>query len=143
MKTTSLGQCTLTEDQIKQAAESDYMNTEQLDFFKHQLLLLHESTEARIQEAKSQMASPPELNDDSDRTSWEEECSTSLRILDREQKLLSKIRQSLERIRSGTYGYCLESDEPIGIPRLLARPTAEYCAEVKARMEYREQSYRD
>ncbi|WP_257275825.1 MULTISPECIES: TraR/DksA C4-type zinc finger protein [unclassified Endozoicomonas] len=143
MSSTSPGQCPLTEDQIKQAAESDYMNSEQLDFFKHRLLVLHESTEARIQEAKNQMASPPELNDDSDRASWEEECSTSLRILEREQKLLSKIRLSLQRIRSGSYGYCLESDEPIGIPRLLARPTTEYCAEVKARIEYKEQVYRD
>ncbi|BFM17734.1 RNA polymerase-binding protein DksA [Maricurvus nonylphenolicus] len=143
MSTSPLAQCALTEEQIKQAPESDYMNEEQLEFFRCLLLELHESTKNRIQEAKRQMATPPEFNDENDRASWEEECSTSLRILDREQKLLPKISQSLERIRLGNYGYCLESDEPIGVPRLLARPTAEYCAEVKAQMEYKEQAYRD
>ena len=133
----------LTEDELRVAPESDYMNAEQLDFFRYRLVELHESTKERIQEAKNQMSSPPEFNDESDRASWEEECSTSLRILDREQKLLPKILQSLERIRLGAYGYCLESGEPIGIPRLLARPTAEYCADVKTVMEIRERAYRD
>ncbi|WP_339890082.1 TraR/DksA family transcriptional regulator [Neptuniibacter pectenicola] len=136
-------QCALTEEQIIKAPKSDYMNAAQLEFFRRRLTQLHETINERIQEAKHKMATPPELNDDSDRASWEEECSTSLRILDREQKLLPKIVQSLERIRLGTYGYCLESDEPIGIPRLLARPTAEYCADVKADRELKERIYRD
>lgn len=143
MNTSQKGQCALTKEQILKASKSDYMNTEQLEYFRSLLMQLHESISGRIQEAKNKMASPPELNDDSDRASWEEECSTSLRILDREQKLLPKIIQSLERIRLGTYGYCLESDEPIGIPRLLARPTAEYCADVKTDRELKERAYRD
>ncbi|MBB6522272.1 TraR/DksA C4-type zinc finger protein [Pseudoteredinibacter isoporae] len=133
----------ITEEQIKAAPESDYMNSEQLEFFKQLLFDLHDSTTARIEETKRLMASPPDLNDENDRASWEEQNSISLRILDREQKLLPKIKQSLERIRLGEYGYCLESGEPIGVPRLIARPTAEYCADVKALQETKEKFYRD
>jgi len=134
---------TLTEKQILAAAASKYMNEKQLEFFKHRLIALHKSTNERIQESKDQLAHPPEFNDDNDRASWEEQNSISLRILDREQKLLPKIQQSLERIRTGEYGYCLESGDPIGIPRLLVRPTAEYCADVKALQETKELFYRD
>ena len=131
----------LSEAQIKEAPESDYMNEQQLAFFKQKLIELHESTGVRIQEAKDQMANPSDLSDANDRASWEEQSNIALRIVEREQKLLPKIRQSLERIRLGTYGYCLESGAPIGIPRLLARPTAEYCAEVKAVNELKENHY--
>lgn len=133
----------LSEEQIREAPESDYMNKEQLLFFKNRLLELYESTDVRIKEARDQMASPSDLSDANDRASWEEQSAISLRIVEREQKLLPKIRQSLERIRLGEYGYCLESGEPIGIPRLLARPTAEYCAEVKAVSELKENHYKD
>ncbi len=87
------------------------------------------------------MASPISSSDANDRASSEEQSNLALRIVDREQKLLPKIRQSLERIRLGDYGYCQESGEPIGIPRLLARPTAEYCAEVKALKEIKEHHF--
>ena len=132
----------LTEEQIQEASESDYMNTEQLAFFKNKLLELYEATNFRIQEARDQMAKPlDDLSDLNDRASWEERSSVALRIVDREQNLLPKIQQSLDRIRLGTYGYCLESDEPIGIPRLLARPTADYCAEIKEIQEEKETRY--
>lgn len=132
----------LSEEQIKAAPESDYMNADQLEFFKNKLLELYEATDVRIQEAKDQMASPLDFSDANDRASWEEQSAIALRIVEREQKLLPKIRQSLERIRLGSYGYCLESGEPIGIPRLLARPTAEYCAEVKLVSELKENHYK-
>ncbi|MBX2808719.1 MAG: TraR/DksA C4-type zinc finger protein [Cellvibrionaceae bacterium] len=120
------------------------MNAEQLAFFKHKLEALYASTGIRIQEAKDEMTRPLEdFSDANDRASWEEQANIALRIVEREQKLLPKIQKSLERIRLGTYGYCLESDEPIGIPRLLVRPTAEYCAEVKAVQELKEDQYRD
>ena len=133
----------LSEQQVKDAPASDYMNEEQLLFFKHKLIELYESTQERIQEAKDQMNTPLDCSDANDRASWEEQAGLALRIVEREQKLLPKIRQSLERIRLGTYGYCLESGEPIGIPRLLARLTAEYCAEVKAVNELKERHYKD
>lgn len=131
----------LSEKQILEAPESDYMNAEQLVFFKNRLFELHESTRARIQEVREQMASPMTSSDENDRASSEEQSNIALRIVEREQRLLPKIQQSLERIRLGTYGYCLESGEPIGIPRLLARPTAEYCAEVKTLKEIKEHHY--
>ncbi len=133
----------LTEKQISSAPESDYMNADQLEFFRRRLVELHDSTRARIQEAKNQMSNPIAESDINDRASTEEQSMLALRIVDREQKLLPKIQQSLERIRLGTYGYCLESDEPIGIARLLARPTAEYCTEVKAMKEKQENHYKD
>jgi len=130
------------EKKLIAAPESEYMNDEQLDFFRNKLIELHDSTRERIREAKEEMLSPPDLSDASDRASWEEQTAILMRIVDREQKLLPKIQQSLERIRLGTYGYCLETDEPIGIPRLLARPTAEYCADVKVCQEMQEHLYR-
>lgn len=133
----------ITEEHLKAAPETDYMNEEQVEFFRQRLIDLHNSTTARIEETMKLMASPPNLNDENDRASWEEQNNISLRILDREQKLLPKIKQSLKRLRLGEYGYCLETGEPIGIPRLLARPTAEFGADVKAIQESRERVYRD
>ena len=131
------------ENKLIEAPESDYMNEEQLEFFRQKLIELHETTVERVRDAKDQMLSPSDLSDHSDRASWEEQCAILMRIADREQKLLPKIKQSLERIRHGNFGYCLETGEPIGIPRLLARPTAEFCADVKICQEMKEHHYRD
>ena len=132
----------LSEEEILAMPESDYMNAAQLEFFRSMLIKLQESTCVRIQEARNQMTSPMGFSDENDRASCEEQSAIALRIVDREQKLLPKIQQSLMRIRLNTYGYCLESGEPIGIPRLLARPTAEYCTEVKALKEIKEHHYK-
>ena len=133
----------LTEEQLRAAPDSDYMNSDQLAFFRQYLVDLHESTRERIQEVKKEMLNPPEFSDHSDRASWEEQCALSMRIVDREQKLLPKIQQAMERIRLGSYGYCEETGEPIGIPRLLARPTAEFSADVKIFKEMKEHLYND
>ena len=133
----------LSQESIVNAPESEYMNDAQLTFFRRLLVKLHDTTRDRIREAKERMSTPQELGDETDRASWEEQCAISLRIVDREQKLLPKIQQSLERIRHGTYGYCLESGDPIGIRRLLVRPTAEYCADIKVFKEMKEHIYRD
>ena len=133
----------ISEEMILAAPDSQYMNSEQLEFFKQRLLDLYKSTCNQIDEARNKMVNPMDSSDLNDRASSEEQSSIALRIVDREQKLLPKIRQSLERIRLGEYGYCMESGEPIGIPRLLARPTAEYCTEVKTLKEMKEHQYRD
>ena len=130
-----------SEEDIRNAPGSDYMNDAQLAFFKAYLIELHDITRAHIRNAKQEMANRPELTDPSDLASWEEQCAILLRIVDREQKLLPKIQQALERIRLGEYGYCEETGEPIGIPRLLARPTTEYCADVKLCQELKEHVY--
>ena len=133
----------LTKEEILAAPEANYMNADQLAFFRQLLIDLHESTMVRVREAKEQMSCSFDSSDVSDRATWEEQSNLALRIVDREQKLLPKIQQALERIRCDDFGYCLESGEPIGIPRLLARPTAEYCAEVKAIKEVKEHNYKD
>lgn len=133
----------LTKEQILKAPEKDYMNTAQLEFFRALLIAEHDTTREHIQQAKDQMSCPMDLTDENDRASWEEQLNISMRIVDREQKLLPKIIKALERIRIGEFGYCKESGEPIGIPRLLARPTAEYCADVKVVKEIKEHAYKD
>ena len=132
----------ITKEALLSASEDDYMNDEQLAFFRQLLMDLYAETLESMDKARKQLSSPPEMNDDADRAAYEDESRLSLRILDRERRLLPKIDAALKRITSGDYGYCEESGEPIGIPRLLARPTAELCAEVKALHERKEQVYR-
>ena len=91
----------LTDQQVLDAPEADYMNDAQLEFFRLKLLALHESTQARIREAKAQMSSPIAESDANDRASSEEQSSIALRIVEREQKLLPKIGQLREQIRQG------------------------------------------
>ncbi|WP_047042965.1 TraR/DksA C4-type zinc finger protein [Vibrio mexicanus] len=136
-------QALMSEEEILAAPESDYMNEAQLAFFENRLMELYQSTSDHIERTRKEMTQPMEFSDESDRASSEEQSAIALRIIDREQKLLPKIRQSLARLRAGDYGYCLESGDPIGIPRLLIRPTAEYCAEVKEQLENKEHRYRD
>jgi len=131
------------EQKILNAPEDDYMNEEQLEFFRLKLIELHDTTRERIRDAKEQMLNKPDTTDPLDKATWEEQSSLLIRIVEREQRLLPKIQQSLERIRHETYGFCLESGEPIGIPRLLARPTAEYSIDVKSVMEMKEHLQKD
>jgi len=138
-----MSKLTTLEQEMVDAPESEYMNAKQLDFFRERLLELHKTTSIRILESKQQMESPMDFSDPSDRATSEEQSNIALRIVEREQKLLPKIQLALKRIRQGEYGYCLESGEPIGIPRLLARPTSEFCAEVKAIKEIKEHQFKD
>jgi DnaK suppressor protein len=95
-------------------------------------LLLHaDATRAQLREHEP-------VADPSDRATIEEENLLEQRVRDRERKHLRKIEAALNRIDAGTYGYCLETGEPIGLRRLLVRPTAEYCLEVQEVHERRE-----
>lgn len=133
---------TMTRDEIRQAPADDYMNEAQLAFFRKLLEGLRTETMDSIEAAKQQLANPPEMNDEADRAAYEEESRLALRIVDRERRLLPKIEAAIKRLSNGNFGYCRESGEPIGIPRLLARPTAELCAEVKTLNERKELNYR-
>jgi DnaK suppressor protein len=117
------------------------MNDAQLIFFQNMLVEMKEKTMAHIDELKGSLGKPPEVNDEVDNAQYEEESRLMLRILDRERKLLVKIDKSLRRIRDESYGFCIESGEPIGLPRLLIRPVSEYCAEVKQVNEGKEQHF--
>ena len=133
----------LKEKQIRRAPKKDYMNEAQLEFFKNHLLELKRETISHIDEARQRLADANRETDELDRALTEEENRLRLRIADRESKLLPKIDEALKRIEEGEYGWCEETGEPIGIERLLLRPTATLCAEAKARQERLERNYRD
>ena len=120
--------------------EADYMNEEQLAFFDARLVELRRQTMEEI-EASKQEINYDRVSDVSDRATLEEEAQIALRLADRKRQLIPKIDKARQRIRQGEYGYCLQSGEPIGIPRLLVRPTAEYCTDIKNINETRERGY--
>lgn len=133
----------LTEAQIRKASKKDYMNDAQLAFFRDLLLQQREEVLAREVEIRERLNSRENSADPADRATTEEEHWLDLRLRDREAKLLRKIDQALERIKLKEYGYCEETGEEIGIPRLLARPTAQVCVDVKDHSERIEAQFRD
>lgn len=133
---------TLTEEELLKAPEKDYMNEAQLEFFRQRLLAQRAELENDIARARSELSTNENEPDELDRASAEEERWLSLRISEREGKLLRKIDEALQRIDDGDYGYCEDTGDPIGIPRLLARPTATLSAEAKTRREQLEKTHR-
>ena len=123
------------------APEAQYMNAEQLAFFDQRLQQLRAETLDEITAIKNQMLSNSQVSDVLDRAQQEEESQIALRIADRKRQLIPKIDAARQRIRNGEYGYCLQTGEPIGIARLLIRPTAEYCTDVKTINELKEGIY--
>lgn len=121
--------------------KAEYMNEEQLAFFDQWLQVLTAETLAEIETARSHMVSQTQVSDVSDRATQEESAMITLRIADRKRQLLPKIQAARQRIRDKEYGYCLQTGEPIGLERLLIRPTAEYCTDAKKLNEQREHFY--
>ncbi len=120
------------------------MGVRQLEFFRQQLMhwreeLLKESSQT-LQSLQQESLQAPDV---ADRASAETERSVELRTRDRERKLIAKIAEALERIEEGSYGYCEETGEPIGIRRLEARPIATLSLEAQERHERMEKIYRD
>ena len=133
----------LTKEKILRAPKKNYMDKDQLSFFKTQLNELKKETLKHIKDAKDRLSNPPACSDEVDRAQHEIDSMLFLRIVERESKLLPKIDKALLRIKSGDYGYCLETGEPIGLERLISRPTAEFCAEVKSINEEKEKHFAD
>ena len=133
----------LTESKIKRAAASKYMNADQLDFFKERLINQKNELKSHLENVRNELSKQSRECDELDRAQIEEESHLRLRILDRESKLLPKIDEALKRIEDGSYGYCINTGEPIGIERLLVRPTALFSAEEKNRQEKIEKAYKD
>jgi len=121
-----------------------YMSKEQLDHFQQILLSwkndLMEEVDRTVLHMKDEAANFPDPND---RATQESEFSLELRTRDRERKLIRKIDEALKRIEDGTYGYCIETGEEIGIKRLEARPVATLSVEAQERRERREKQYGD
>jgi DnaK suppressor protein len=131
----------LTEQDLLNAPESDYMNPAQLSYFKHILQKLQQELLANADDTGQHLRENEVMTDIADRATQEEEYTLELRTRDRERKLLKKIEKSLHLIEEGAYGYCEETGEPIGIPRLLARPTASLCIEAQERRERLQKLY--
>ncbi|HEX8979175.1 MAG TPA: RNA polymerase-binding protein DksA [Parasulfuritortus sp.] len=123
--------------------EKDYMNDVQLAFFKHRLQTMKEEILVNARETGEHLKENEVFADPNDRATVEEENMLEQRVRDRERKLLKKIDASLRRIEEGEYGYCLETGEPIGVARLLARPTAELSIEAQEKHERLEKLYAD
>jgi DnaK suppressor protein len=121
----------------------DYMNDTQQQFFRELLLTQRADLQVRIDEEFIELRQPDTSSDVADIGAAEEQRQWQLRLLEREKKLLDKIDQALERLARGEYGWCAETGEPIGLKRLLLRPTATLCIEAKERQEQREKHQRD
>ena len=131
----------LSEEDILKAPEKDYMNASQLAFFKGRLQTMEEDILRNAGETTEHLRETIIVPDPADRATIEEEHALELRTRDRERKLLKKIQQSIVRIDSGDYGYCEETGDPIGIPRLLARPTATLSLEAQERREMKQKMF--
>lgn len=124
--------------------DEEYMNDLQVEYFRQKLLawkksLLNQSQDTLEDLHQGGLNQP----DDIDRASMETDKALDLRTKDRARKLISKINDALKRIEDGTYGYCEETGEPIGLERLEARPVATLSIEAQERHERMEKTYDD
>ena len=134
----------LSEAELLAMPDSEYMNEKQLDFFRCQLTALKDDLLSNAGETTEHLREDTTIvPDPADRATIEEEHALELRTRDRERKLLKKISQSLARIEAGDYGYCDETGEPIGLGRLLARPTATLSLEAQQRREMKQKMFGD
>ena len=134
----------LTDAEVLAMPDSEYMNEKQMAYFRRKLLqpktdILNSAGETTEHLREDTVIVP----DPADRATIEEEHALELRTRDRERKLLKKIEQSIARIDAGDYGYCDETGEPIGVGRLLARPTATLSLEAQQRRELKQKMFGD
>lgn len=132
----------MTEHELLAQPEADYMNDAHQGFFRELLRGQRLELQERISGEFDQLREHETSSDPADIGSAEETRQWQLRVLEREKKLLDKIDESLERLARGEYGWCRETGEPIGLKRLLLRPTATLCIEAKEREELRERHKR-
>lgn len=134
----------LTDAEIMAMPDDEYMNEKQTAFFRHKLVQLKQDMHNNAGEtAENLREDTVVVPDPADRATIEEEHALELRTRDRERKLLKKIEQSIARIDAGDYGFCDETGEPIGVGRLLARPTATLSLEAQQRRELKQKMFGD
>lgn len=135
----------LTEQDILNwnGSEDDYMNADHLAFFRELLVKLQDELIQRAADTTDYLQDHEAAPDPADRATQEEEYALELRTRDRERKLLSKIQASLRQIDEGEYGFCQDTGEPIGLKRLLARPTATLSVEAQERREQLKKQFAD
>ena len=134
---------TLTEAEIVKMPKSEYMNAAQLKFFRERLMELQKQLRENAGATTEHLRELSFAPDPADRATLEEEHALELRTRDRERKLLKKVEKSLRMIEDGSYGWCEETGEPIGVPRLIARPTATLSLEAQERRERVQKLYGD
>ena len=132
----------LTETELIAASKAQYMSKAQQEFFEQRLLTLRSELLENMRDTTKHLHATEAASDSSDRATQEEE-HTLLLTRDRERKLLKKIDEALARIAAGTYGFCEDTGEPIGIRRLLARPTATLSVEAQDKRERMQRQFAD
>lgn len=133
----------LTAEEILKMPEDDYMNAQQLEFFRRRLTDLEKELRANSDQTTVNLRETTVVPDPADRATIEEEHALELRTRDRERKLLKKVQAAIKRIDDGDYGYCEETGDPIGVARLMARPTATLSLEAQQRRELKQKMYGD
>lgn len=134
----------MSEAELLAMPDSEYMNEKQREFFRLRLQSLKDDLLSNAGETTEHLREDTSIvPDPADRATIEEEHALELRTRDRERKLLKKIGQSLARVETGDYGYCDETGEPIGLARLLARPTATLSLEAQQRREMKQKMFGD
>lgn len=132
-----------TEQQLLAEPPEEYMSERQLAYFRGKLLEQRDELLRSAENTLSELRDRVPLADEADRATVEGEHTLALRMRDRERRLLRKVEQALLRIEQGQYGWCEETGEPIGLRRLLARPTATLSIEGQERKEARQRTFRD
>jgi DnaK suppressor protein len=132
-----------SEAELLRMPEDEYMSDRQLGFFRERLRQLEQDILSNAGATTEHLRETQFVPDPADRATIEEEHALELRTRDRERKLLKKVQQSIVRIDSGEYGWCDETGEPIGLRRLLARPTATLSLEAQERREMRQKMFGD
>lgn len=133
----------LTAEEILKMPEDDYMNAQQLEFFRRRLTDLEKELRANADQTTVNLRETTVVPDPADRATIEEEHALELRTRDRERKLLKKVQAAIKRIDDGDYGYCEETGDHIGVARLMARPTATLSLEAQQRRELKQKMYGD
>ena len=133
----------LTAEEILKMSDDDYMNAQQLEFFRRRLTDLEKELRANADQTTVNLRETAVVPDPADRATIEEEHALELRTRDRERKLLKKVQAAIKRIDDGDYGYCEETGDPIGVARLMARPTATLSLEAQQRRELKQKMYGD
>jgi DnaK suppressor protein len=134
----------LSDQEVIAMPDSEYMNAKQLAFFRLKLVALKNGILSNAGETTEHLREDTSVvPDPADRATIEEEHALELRTRDRERKLLKKIEQSIVSIDADEYGYCDETGEPIGVARLIARPTATLSIEAQQRRELKQKMFGD
>lgn len=124
-------------------SDKDYMNDKQLEFFRNRLTEMEAELRHNAGQTTENLRESTVVPDPADRATIEEEHALELRTRDRERKLFKKVQAAIKRIDEGEYGYCEETGEPIGVRRLLARPTATLSLEAQERREIKQKMFGD